>query len=392
MQRFNLEKQNKNNKKINTINNSLGLYIHIPFCSSKCRYCDFNSHIQKDGEAERYVKAICSEIKNYCEKTREKVVDTIFFGGGTPTILPPDKLVHILNEIKTYFSLTENCEITTECNPGTVDLNGLKVLRKNGFNRLSFGMQSADDRELKMLGRIHSFEECKDAVKDAKSAGFDNISVDLMFGLPNQTEKSFKNSLQAAVDLKTQHISAYALKIEEGTDFYLSGISAADDDSSRNMYDTAVELLADAGFCRYEISNFAIPGYESRHNLKYWLCNDYIGIGAGAYSCYKGQRYSNPYSTDKYISLAMSNTLPKENLADLSEFDKMSEFIYLGLRLKNGISEDEFLNRFKKKITDVFSEELEKNYRRGTLINSDGRIFIPDEYMYVSSAIMSDFV
>lgn len=389
MQRFNSEKQDE---RVNTINNSLGLYIHIPFCAAKCRYCDFNSHIQKDGEAERYVKAICSEIKNYGEKTKEKVVDTIFFGGGTPTVLPPDKLVHILDEVKSYFSVTEDCEITTECNPGTIDLNGLMLLRENGFNRLSFGMQSADDKELKMLGRIHSFEECKDAVKNAKSAGFDNISVDLMFGLPNQTEDSFKQSLQAAIDLKTQHISAYALKIEEGTDFYLSGISVADDDLSRNMYDTAVEVLKNYGFCRYEISNFAIPGYESRHNLKYWRCNDYIGMGAGAYSCFNGQRYSNPYSTEEYIFLALSNTLPKEGLSDLSEFDKMSEFVYLGLRLKSGICEDEFLNRFNRKITNVFSDELEKNYRRGTLLNKDGRIFIPDEYMYVSSAIMSDFV
>lgn len=389
MDRFNSEKQDK---KINAINNPLGLYIHIPFCAAKCRYCDFNSHIQKEGEAERYVKAICTEIKYYGKKIKEKVVDSIFFGGGTPTVLPSDKLVHILDEIKMFFSVAEDCEITTECNPGTIDLNGLKQLRKSGFNRLSFGMQSANNKELKMLGRIHSFEDCKDAVKNAESAGFDNISVDLMFGLPNQNEDSFKNSLQAAIELKTHHISAYALKIEEGTDFYLSGISAADDDLSRNMYDTAVEHLADAGFCRYEISNFAIPGYESRHNLKYWQCNDYIGMGAGACSCYNGQRYSNPYSTEEYISLALSNTLPKENLLDLSEFDKMSEFVYLGLRLKNGIYEDEFFNRFNRNITDVFSEELKKNYCRGTLINKDGRIFIPDEYMYVSSAIMSDFV
>ena len=318
--------------------------------------------------------------------------DSIYFGGGTPTVLAAERLTLVLDTVRSVFDTAGGCEITTECNPGTADEEYLKKLYRGGFNRLSIGMQSANGRLLKILGRIHTFDECCECVKAAQSAGFENISGDLMFGLPSQDINDWRKSLTAAAGLGLEHISAYALKIEDGTPFAKNNVSAADDDSSRDMYDLGVRLLADMGYERYEISNFAKKGYESRHNLKYWRCEDFIGFGAGAYSCCGGRRFCNIGDTAEYIKSVSDKGEAILNTEELSDFDMMSEFMYLGLRIRDGISENEFLRRFSKPIDDVFGDEIEKNVKRGTLIRRDGRIFIPSEYVYVSNAIMSDFV
>ena len=369
----------------------IGIYIHIPFCAAKCKYCDFNSHVGGRTEQKEYVSVLCREITAFGKKHAKLSADSIYFGGGTPTVLPCGDLIRILDTIKSVFDVDKACEITTECNPGTVDKAYLNELRCVGFNRLSIGIQSANNALLRMLGRIHKFDDCRECVKAAKSAGFDNISGDLMFGLPAQGMYVWRETLKAATELGLNHISAYALKIEEGTPFAKKGVSAADDDTSREMYDLCVDYLADMGYERYEISNFAKSGFENRHNLKYWRCVDFIGFGAGAYSCFDGKRFSDIADTAQYIK-AVSEEKTVENTEVLSDFDKMSEFVYLGLRIRDGISESEFLRRFSTPIDEVFGEELNKNIKRGTLVREDERIYIPSRYVYVSNAIMSDFV
>lgn len=361
-----------------------GIYVHIPFCRHKCNYCDFNSRVSSECEQARYIDALCAEIEAF----EASQVDTIYFGGGTPTILKPEQIIRVLETIKRRFLLTRNCEISIECNPATIAKDGFLKLKNAGVNRLSIGMQSADNEQLKILGRIHSFEDTQKCVNDAKKSGFDNISVDLMFGIPNQDKHSFIKSINAAIALDIKHISCYALKIEEGTPFYNMELNVADDDQSFEMYESCVENLKANGFERYEISNFAKSGFESRHNKKYWLCHDFIGFGAGAYSCINGVRYSNLTDIQEYID-------SKDKVAEkikLSKDDMMSEFMFLGLRIREGVSVTGFSDRFSADIFDVFGEAINKNFARGTLVKEADRIKIPDKYMYVSNSIMVDFV
>lgn len=369
---------------------SLGIYVHIPFCASKCNYCDFNSCVAPKTLKEEYIDALCREIESFAE--RNDTIDAIYFGGGTPTILDAKQLCRVMDTIRRRFSTAENCEITTECNPATMGYDGFVTLKKAGFNRISMGMQSADDEQLKILGRIHSFEDCVSCVGAARKAGFENISLDLMFGLPNQNVESFKKSIDAAVSLSPEHISCYALKIEEGTPFAAMDLDVADDDESGEMYDVCVELLKKYGYERYEISNFAKLGYESRHNKKYWQCDDFVGFGAGAYSCLGSERYSNIYNVKEYIECVSRGKSPVRDRMSLSRDDMMSEFVFLGLRMENGISEEEFATRFSTDIYDVFREQIDNNIKRGTIIQDGDRLKIHPDFIYVSNTILADFV
>lgn len=368
----------------------LGIYIHIPFCAAKCNYCDFNSHIFKDGERECYVDALCREIEGY--NGALAVVDSVFFGGGTPTVLESAQLVRILAAVRRRFVLDEACEITTECNPATIDKEGFVALKEAGFNRVSIGMQSAIDTQLKTLGRIHTFEQCRECVNSAREAGFDNLSVDLMFGIPDQSMKDWKYTLGKAVSLNIEHISCYALKIEEGTPFSRMKLNIADEDESGDMYEFCVEFLKQNGFNRYEISNFAKEGCASRHNKKYWLCDNFIGFGAGAYSCMGDERFSNIVSTAEYINAVNQIGSARAESIPLTKADKMSEFVFLGLRMDEGISKREFRLRFKTDIEAVFGDVIEMNVKRGTLISEGDMLRIPPEFIYVSNAILADFV
>lgn len=370
---------------------SLGIYIHIPFCASKCNYCDFNSYVA-DGETYSvYADALCREIEGVDIPSGTKV-DTVYFGGGTPTILEPSLLITVLDAVRGNFSLTDDCEITTECNPATIGSRGFFRLMDGGFNRLSIGMQSADDSQLKTLGRIHTFEDCKKCVSDARVAGFKNISVDLMFGLPEQDKESWIKSLECAVELCPEHISCYALKIEEGTPFAKMDLRIADDEESRNMYDACVEYLNRAGYSRYEISNFSKVRFESRHNSKYWLCDDFVGFGAGAYSCINGVRYSNVVKTNEYIKRLGNGQSVIEESVSLDDTDKMSEFVYLGLRMDKGIDITEFSRRFSVDIEQVFGDTIDKNIKRGTMLRLGNILKIAPDFVYVSNAILADFV
>ena len=368
---------------------SVGIYIHIPFCVSKCNYCDFNSHTFTSGERESYVEALCREIELY---SGDLSADTVYFGGGTPTVLRTDDLIRILSSVRNKFLLSDLCEITFECNPKTIDYEGFALLKSAGFNRLSVGVQSTDDEQLKILGRIHTAEDCEKCIYEAKRAGFDNISADLMYGIPNQNLKSLDKTLNVIREYKIQHISAYTLKIEEGTPFSHMRLNIVNDDECADMYEYIVKFLKSEGFNRYEISNFSKPGYESGHNLKYWNCDDYIGFGAGAHSLISGERFSNIKNSDEYIEKINAEKSVIDNKRVLSDFEKMSEFVFLGLRLSGGVSVSEFKKRFSFDIYDIFKTQLDRNIRRGTIIKKNDRLIIPDKFVFVSNAIMSEFV
>lgn len=367
----------------------VGVYVHIPFCISKCNYCDFNSYSGMSSYYDKYITALQNEIKAADFKQK---IDTVYFGGGTPTVYPAPELLSVLKQIYSVAEISKDCEITAECNPGTIDIKNLTELRKGGFNRLSIGLQSTEDKMLKILGRIHNYNDFQHCIKDAKKAGFDNISIDLIYGLPGQTIENWMKTIKKAVSFTPNHVSCYALKIEPETPFYRMKLDLPNDDITREMYDAAVDILHDYGYERYEISNFAIKGFESRHNLKYWLCDDYIGFGAGAYSCLENKRFSNIKSVVEYCDRQGKGCVDLKTLTDLGLNDRMSEFCFLGLRLSNGISEIGFKERFGIDINKVYGDVIKKNISRGTLKRKDGKLKIPDEYIFVSNAILSDFV
>ncbi len=368
---------------------SLGIYLHIPFCKQKCLYCDFNSYAGQEEWIEKYCNALKQEILAY---SADDMVDTIYFGGGTPTVLGAEHLADLLGVLKSHFSLTDECEITAECNPGTIQKEGLLRLREAGFNRLSIGLQSTDDSVLKRLGRIHSYQDFEECFQSARKAGFSNLSMDLIYGLPNQTSTEWAKTLQEILRFSPEHISCYGLKIEEGTPFAGMELALPTDDEVRDMYDICVDTLREAGYERYEISNFAKPGYESRHNCRYWRYEDFVGFGAGAYSCVNGKRWFHVSGISEYCKAVEQRHSAMEEEFLLSIQEQMSEFCFLGLRMAEGISEEKFSARFQRSIADVFGRVLEKNLKRKTMEYQDGRYRIAPDFLYVSNAILADFV
>ncbi len=364
-----------------------GLYVHIPFCVQKCKYCDFNSFSGLEDLFEDYFVCLEKEIA----KTADQgiIFDTVYIGGGTPTA-PPNK--YLVNLIKSIKNVTQNCEITVECNPGTASLLDLENLKKAGANRLSIGLQSTDDNDLKMLGRIHTLRNFEDCFLGARKAGFDNISVDIMFGLPNQTLSSFKNTLKKAVTYNSEHISCYCLKIEEGTPFASMKLNLPSDDECADMYEFCVDFLKEQGYDRYEISNFAKNNLISRHNTRYWLLEDYIGIGAGAHSLYNEKRFFKIANIKKYMEEISKGNDAVADCKTISKEEQMSEFVFLGLRMADGIEEDKFSKRFGVSLFDVYGKSLEKYLKMGVMEAKNGRIFIKPEFLYVSNNILSDFV
>ncbi len=375
----------------------LGIYIHIPFCKQKCKYCDFNSYSGLENMSSSYTKILIQEIKN--RSLTGRTADTVYIGGGTPTYINTEYIEEIMDALINAFDITMGAEITIECNPGTVDFETLSRLKQSGINRLSIGLQSDNDAILKTLGRIHTYKEFKECLNNAHKAGFDNISADLMFGLPGQTREIWKNTLDNISALPLNHISAYSLKIEQGTPFYnmynSGSLDIPNDDMNRLMYDDCAETLVQNGFERYEISNFARDKKISRHNIKYWQCEDYIGFGAGACSCISGKRTANIRNIYKYIEEVGSknNAVNTDETVINTAYDMMCEFMFLGLRLDEGVSKSEFLRRFNKDVYDVFSDALNRHISITKTITDNGtHIKIKPEYTYVSNSIMADFI
>lgn len=328
-----------------------GIYLHIPFCERKCIYCDFYS-VENLSMLENFVGYLLNEIdifKNESYFVDDAYFDTIYFGGGTPSLLEPSHVEKILNELNKKFKISSNPEITVETNPGTVDKSKLSELRKVGVNRISFGVQSFFDDDLKFLGRIHSAEDAINCVKIAFESGFDNVNIDLIFALPGQTEERWRENLRKAIELQVPHISAYNLIVEKGTTLYElvknGKISLPSVDEQAQLYEICIDLLEDAGYNHYEVSNFAKEGFECRHNLKYWQYENYLGFGPSAHSFWEDKRWWNVANLNKYLSAINLGKLPIANFEILTEDKKIEEFIYLGLR-STGVDFKKFRDKF----------------------------------------------
>lgn len=384
------------------------LYFHIPFCTHRCAYCDFNTYAGQEKSIPEYVQALCREIEFIGQNSREKItIHTIFFGGGTPSLLTPAQFASIIQTTRRSFNLATDAEITIEANPGTISPDGLTQIRDIGINRISFGVQSANGEELRMLERAHNFFDVIEAVSSARKAGFDNLNLDLIYGLPEQTLQTWKTTVRRILDLHPEHISAYALTLEHGTPFgrwsARGTLPSPDPDLAAEMYEWAGEAFEAEGFDQYEISNWARKKRQCRHNLQYWRGLPYLGLGAGAHGYAGDYRYSNVLRIKTYIErwempqdISEKNTVPHipqrtdasnqvtasplktkfnfpltpaaVNFHKQTPKDDMSEFMITGLRLTGeGVSLSTFQNRFRREMTDVYGKEIEELIRLGLL-------------------------
>lgn len=358
--------------------NTLGIYIHVPFCGKKCSYCDFYSLRYNKKNAELYLRAILRNIQYYSD--RSHIVDTVYFGGGTPSLLPAESIAQTIEKIGECFRISENAEITLEANPNTLTPDKLRQLFSCGVNRLSIGVQSMLDSELKFLGRTHTADRAKKAVLDAADAGFRNISCDLMIALPNQTAESVEFSVNELTALPVNHISAYILKIEDGTPFDDQNIHdiMPDEDSTAELYLNMVDLLKKKGFTQYEISNFAKSGFESRHNCRYWKCRDYLGIGPAAHSCYKGKRFAIMPNLQEFIDAPHQ----KIYITDESPCG-FEESAMLRLRLAEGLNIGECGDR-----ADEIIKKIPQLKKAGYVTYENGRLALTAKGFLMSNSII----
>ena len=379
----------------------LELYLHIPFCERKCAYCDFLSAPADPPVRISYIKKLQEEIAYYGPQFEEYQVSSIFFGGGTPTILEGYQLAAILETVKEHFHLAADAEITVECNPGTLTAGKAEKLVQTGFNRLSMGLQSADDRELQLLGRIHNFAQFLESYDLARKAGFENINVDLMSALPGQTLKSWQNTLQKVTALRPEHISAYSLIVEEGTPFYERFAEderireegghprlLPEEDVERQMYELTERFFHTKGYERYEISNYAKPGYECRHNCGYWTRKDYLGLGLGASSLVEHQRFQNTSDLKDYLEQEYHHI----HIETLDKKSEMEEFMFLGLRLMAGISRQQFEKTFQVTLDSVYGEVLRKLKGEQLIEEVAGYVRLTEHGIDVSNYVLSEFL
>ncbi|MBP3609705.1 MAG: oxygen-independent coproporphyrinogen III oxidase [Lachnospiraceae bacterium] len=378
----------------------LGLYVHIPFCVKKCSYCDFLSAPADDATKKRYVDALCKEIQGYKELTKEYGLATVYFGGGTPSVLEVSLIGQLLETIQKNFTLDmQRAEITMEVNPGTVTPDKLAQYRSMGINRLSIGVQSAKEKELALLGRIHSFADARNTVQWAREAGFDNISLDVISALPGQSFSDYQENLEAILALEPEHISSYSLIIEEKTpfyDWYAEGkekeADLPDEETDRAMYVYTKERLAEAGYERYEISNYAKPGFESRHNSSYWTGQEYLGVGLGASSLFTNARYHNETDLLTYVEETEAGKDVRREIERLVEAERMEEFMILGLRRMCGISRMEFQNRFGRPLETVYGSALKKLKVQGLITVEGDRVALTETGIDVSNQVFVEFV
>lgn len=402
--------------------NGLEIYIHIPFCVKKCDYCDFLSAPADLETKEKYVEALINEIKLNKNKMSEYVVDTVFIGGGTPSLLEENQISKIMSVLRDNCNMSENPEITIECNPGTITESKLCEYKKSGINRISFGLQSANDEELKSIGRIHNYAGFLESYNLARKCGFDNINVDLMSALPGQTLKSYEETLNKVVRLEPEHISAYSLIVEENTLMYdrvkkaqIKGINILpDEESERKMYYLTNNILRSNGYRKYEISNYSKPGKDCKHNIGYWQRKEYLGFGIGAASLYKENRYNNISDINKYIEVLTNNIKENsinnvgnssevenqvnilnsivKNLQQLTERDRMEEFMFLGLRMMEGVSMEKFERYFGKTYMEVYGKVQKRMEDKRFLINDNGYVKLTEFGIDLSNYVMSEFL
>ena len=370
---------------------TLGIYIHIPFCKQKCAYCDFYSLSSREDRMDDYTDALCAHLTEISPRAAGHSVDTVYFGGGTPSLLGAKRLSRILKTVLKKYPVAKGAEITMEANPDSIgDKKALKSLRKAGFNRISLGMQSACAEELREIGRIHTAEQTAAAVAAARAAGFDNLSLDLIYGLPHQTMERWMENLSAAVALQPEHLSCYGLKVEEGTPLFARRDTAElpDEESQADMYLATVEYLTGQGYAQYEISNFAKPGRESRHNLKYWSLGEYAGFGPGAHSDFGGVRYAYERDLEGYIRSVREGTALLSECETIPPMDRDTEWIMLGLRTVRGLDAKEFEHRFRRRF-NCFLPFLENCRKAGYAVEEEGRWHLTAEGFLVSNQIIS---
>lgn len=374
----------------------LGLYIHIPFCISKCKYCDFNSYKLDLDEKRKYLNAIEKEMKFYKEEIRGKEIDTIFIGGGTPSILNQNEIKFLFNNIKSNFKIKNDAEITMECNPGTLTLDKLNTMKECGVNRLSIGLQAVQNKHLEYIGRIHTYEEFQKNYYQAKEVGFENINIDLMYALPNQSKKDWMESLEKVVKLNPTHISAYSLILEENTELFnmyeKNEFKLLDEDTDIEMYEYTIKYLKSHGYNQYEISNYAKEGFECKHNILYWKCKNYVGLGASASGFLNEIRYNNFCELDKYEGIIHSGKKPIEWKEKLSIKDKIEESIFLGLRMNEGIEFKHFHEKYNVNFREVYKNEINKLEKMKLIEISDKGMKLTQKGREISNSIFVEFI
>ena len=372
----------------------LELYLHIPFCKRKCNYCDFCSFPAGDDDISIYIRKLQQEILYWGRRLQSPSVSTVFIVGGTPSLIPAVQIESLMNTVRDSFSCAETMECTIEANPGTVTREKLSVYQSCGINRISFGLQSARKEELNMLGRIHTFEDFVSGFYEARDCGFQNINVDLMNAIPMQTMETMEQTLLKTAELEPEHFSVYSLIIEAGTPFYekkgLDDLLPTEDEDAA-MYERTEAILHTLGYERYELSNYARPGYECRHNCGYWTGKPYLGFGLAASSYFGKKRFANPADMEEYLSLSdFSGIFEKEN--ELSKKEEMEEYMFLGLRMTKGIIKTEFSKRFGTGILDVYREPIQELSGKGLLAQDAERIWIPRQALFLSNQVMMEFL
>jgi len=374
----------------------IGLYLHIPYCLHKCGYCDFNSHNINEAEMESYVKALLSEMEQTAKGAKDRRINTIFFGGGTPTTLPFADLACILNACRQHFQVDPEAEITCEANPATIPQTDLEQLCEAGFNRLSIGVQSFDPDELKLLERVHSVDEIYLTVERARQAKFKNLSLDLMFGLPGQTIKKWLSNLNKAITLEPDHISAYNLTIEPDTVFYKQQsqghLTMPPDDFQRELFEITIDTLTGSGYEHYEISNYAQPGKQSHHNLNYWVDGEYLGLGAGASSFFNGERCKNTNLPARYIAQVNETQTAVESRESPDRRQRMGEAVMLGLRLRGGVCLRTFQQRFDTSLRAEFGNAIEKLVEAGLIKINEDHVALTDEGLFLADSVIIEFI
>jgi oxygen-independent coproporphyrinogen-3 oxidase len=376
----------------------LSIYIHIPFCIRKCSYCDFNSFEGSVSLDNGYVELLLKELE-LCAKTLEKTeVPTLYFGGGTPSLLTPEQISTLIEAVADKFPLQKNVEITLEANPGTVSAESLDGYLAAGVNRLSIGVQSLDDRQLSLLGRIHTADQARQAVEMSRSAGFENIGIDLIHSLPGQTLEEWQSTLCQAIAMKPQHISAYGLSVEEGTPFARMKADGVlplpEEELTADMFELTSATLRSGGYEHYEISNFSLPGYRSRHNQVYWERKSYLGLGAGAHSFSTvpahGCRWENPPLLKEYEAAVRSGEMPDQS--PLTQQDAMSEFMFLGLRKLDGFDSADFADQFGMSLEEAFPDAVIRACKNGLLLSEGTNLKLSAKGLLLANIVMSEFV
>ena len=375
----------------------LGIYVHIPFCKRKCNYCDFYSVKWNEKSENKYIDAVINEIKNYKNTLDEKYyVNTIYFGGGTPTIINPDNLRRIIEKLRIAFEIDENAEISMEANPNTLTPENLKAYKEIGINRLSIGIQSLNDDILYKIGRIHNSQEALEAIDRAKQFGFENINADVMFNIPGQTITDIETTLSKVIEKNVRHISFYSLKLEKGTPMYdmekSSKIIMPEEDEEREMYYAGRNVMKDNNLFQYEISNFAVKGYECKHNLKYWNQEEYIGIGPAAHSFLNSVRYSNPSDLNLYCQNSEANVFERNIQEVMNQKDLIFEYIMLRLRLTEGLNMVDFKSKFSIDFNETYSKQIDHLTKNNLLEYSGDFVKLTNYGMDISNYVFEKFM